>query len=222
MIDLQKWNGQELHSFHTRGVVFEIPRSTDGYFLLHRCSECGGCCRPPLLKRIMLTYADMIRLSQHFGYSSIDEFRAKECVKVEFKFLAGAPLKESTASGLCLKMNSEERSEDSVSGRPLRCRFLNENNSCSIYSVRPSPCRIWPYEVRFRPNPNKPSGMDITALYLSQKDVECKGFIEKRTIKRWLLREPALETSRYIMEMQETINRGLYEQTMVKFTTPAP
>jgi len=64
--------------------------------------------------------------------------------------------------------------------------------------------------------------MDITALYLPQKDVECRGFIEKRTIKRWLLREPALETSRYIMEMQETINRGLYEQTMVKFTTPAP
>ena len=67
-------------------MTFGLPRKTDGQYLLHRCAGCAGCCRPPLLKRLLLSYADMLRLSKHFGCASVQEFRDKECVPVEFRF----------------------------------------------------------------------------------------------------------------------------------------
>jgi Fe-S-cluster containining protein len=163
------------------------------------------------LKRLLLTYADMGRLSKHFGYASLEEFRAKECVPVEFRFLGNAPMTIATASGWCLKRTKEETSEDASQGRPLQCRFLNAENRCSIYSVRPSPCRIYPYDVSYKTAPAMPHGMDIYATYVTQNDVDCKGFIAKKTIPMWLLKEPAREITRHLVEMQETVKQGFYE-----------
>lgn len=206
---MQKIGRQEVYPVRVLGVTFRIPRSTDGRLLLHRCAGCGGCCRPPFLKRLLLTYADMILLSKHLGYSSLDEFMKNECLKVEFKQHGGPsggnPLLVTTVSGWCLKRTEDERPEDSASGKPLWCRFLSADNICTIYPVRPSPCRIWPYDVRAL---NK----EINAFYSPQNDVQCQGFLEKRNPKRQLLTQPALEIKRHLAEVEETIKRGLYEE----------
>jgi Fe-S-cluster containining protein len=154
----------------------------------------------------------MVRLSKHFGYGSLEEFRAKECVPVEFKFPGNAPMTITTASGWGLKRTKEETSEDASNGKPLQCRFLTADNRCSIYPVRPSPCRIYPYDVLYKTDPKMPHGMDIHATYVTQNDVECKGFITKETIPMWLLNEPAQAITRHLVEMQETVKQGFYEQ----------
>lgn len=167
---------------------------------------------PLLLKRLLLTCADMVRFSKHFGYSSLEEFRTKECVKAEIRFLGNTPMTAITASGWSLKRSNEETSEDASNGKPLQCRFLTADNHCSIYPVRPSPCRIYPYHVTYKLDPKMPVGMDIYATYVTQDDVKCQGFIEKRTIPRWLLKQPAREITRHLVEMQETVEKGFYEQ----------
>jgi Fe-S-cluster containining protein len=161
------------------------------------------------LKRILLTYADMIRLSAHLGYSSLDEFRKNECLKVEFKDYGSPstrlPPTVTTISGWCLKRSRDEKPEDSANGKPLRCRFLTTDNICTIYPARPSPCRIWPYSI-------KTLDKEINAFYSPQNDVQCQGFLEKRNPKRQLLTQPALEIKRHLVEVEDTIKRGLYEE----------
>jgi Fe-S-cluster containining protein len=161
----------------------------------------------------------MVRLNKHFGYESLEEFRAKECVPATIRFLVGERppanvllySRIATASGWCLKRTNDESSEDAGNGKPLRCRFLTADNRCSIYSVRPSPCRIFPYDIAYKTDSKMPHGMDIHATYAPQNDVDCKGFVAKRTISMWLLKQPAREITQHFLEMEETVKKGLYE-----------
>ncbi len=151
----------------------------------------------------------MVRISQRLGYSSLDDFRKNECLKVVFHESSGPPgslpLTSSTVSGWCLKRSVDEAPEDSASGKPLRCRFLNPDNLCTIYPVRPSSCRIWPYAY------GSVNG-EVKVVYCSQNDVECKGFLEKNRTKKQILAQPALEIKRHLAEVQETIERGLFQE----------
>lgn len=88
------------------------------------CWGCGNCCRGDGFVRLRPGEAE--RIAEYLGYSLI-EFTQK------FTRLGAG------RSGLIL----EGKGDDSA------CVFLNSDNSCAVYPVRPQQCRDFPYEWNY-------------------------------------------------------------------------
>jgi len=180
-------------------VVFHIPFNGTNY-LMFKCRRCGSCCRGQRWEALLLTMGDVKRLSKALGYSSMSEFLDRECVFMEvsepkevYPLIEGPPVKARYA-GFYLKRFDGEDEETAL--KPHACRFVTEDNLCSIYEARPVVCRKFPYTTY------REEGL-THAYYVNVPFSNCPGYREKRHLKRkWLTPwvKPLLEADREILE----------------------
>jgi len=185
-------------------VVFHIPFNGTNY-LMFKCRRCGSCCRGQRLEALLLTMGDVKRLSKALGYSSMSEFLDRECVFTEvgepkevYPLIGGPPVKARYA-GFC---------EETVL-KPHACRFVTEDNLCSIYEARPVVCRKFPYTTY------RVEGL-THAYYVDVPFSNCPGYREKRHLKRkWLAPwvKTLLEADREILE---SLQSGFFMITEVE------
>ena len=164
-------------------MVFHIPFDGSNY-LMFKCRKCGSCCRGQRWEALLLTEADVKRLSKALNYSSMSEFLDKECVYAEVTEprqvypLIGKPPVKATYVGFYLKRFDGENAETVL--KPHACRFLTENNLCTIYEARPVVCRKFPYTTYHQ------EGL-THAYYVNVPSSSCPGYREKRRLKKqWL------------------------------------
>ena len=106
--------------------------------LSFRCTGCGNCCRDPLLP---LTDADLRRILDETGLTP------QRVVKwVTSREIDLAPGSENFVS---LRTGSKVMVLRHTRGH---CRFLGSDNRCTIYSIRPLGCRIFPFDPDFGRN----------------------------------------------------------------------
>ena len=89
------------------------------------CGECSGCsdCCKGMGKTIILDPLDVCRLTQG--------------LHVDFQQLIGSHLELNVVDGVILP-NLLEAGKEEV------CTFLNKEGRCSIHSIRPGVCRLFP------------------------------------------------------------------------------
>jgi Fe-S-cluster containining protein len=181
-------------------MVFHVPHDGSNY-LLFKCRKCGACCRGQRWEALLLTEGDVKRLTKALGYSSMKEFMDKECILAEvtepkevYPLIGGPPVKARYA-GFYLKRFKGENRRTVL--KPHACRFVTEDNLCSIYEARPIVCRRFPYTT-YR---NQQGLTD--AYYVDVPFSTCQGYREKRHIKKqWLTPwvKDLLEGDREILE----------------------
>lgn len=109
---------QEAGQSVSLGVLFNNQNLDLVMDKLFKCKRCGKCCRGPLLEGVAVVPSDVRRISAHLGITR-PEFMTK--------YIA------------------TKRSEyDGVMAYP--CPFVLNGTGCSIYSVRPMTCRIFPLD----------------------------------------------------------------------------
>jgi Fe-S-cluster containining protein len=161
-------------------------------FACHPGISCfGECCRK---LRLMLTPYDVVKLREKLGLSSkdfIDRFTT-----MEFRSPSYAPI-------LFLKMS--EQGEQT-------CPFLS-SEGCSVYSHRPSACRIYPVARATRYH--GVHGVLLESFFLV-KEAHCRGFEEnvEWSVRDWLKDQGLEEYHRFNDEwtrilMNPRLKKGL-------------
>lgn len=105
------------------------------HLLGFRCTGCGNCCKEPLLP---LTDADVRRISRRTGDPAADIVRwvDKDGIDMDDEPEAFAILRQ----GKRVMVLRHERGG---------CRYLGDDNRCTIYTSRPLGCRIYPFDPDF-------------------------------------------------------------------------
>ena len=105
------------------------------HLLGFRCTGCGNCCKEPLLP---LTDADVRRISRKTGDTASDIVRwvDREGIDMDDEPEAFVVLRQ----GKRVMVLRHERGG---------CRYLGEDNRCTIYSSRPIGCRVYPFDPDF-------------------------------------------------------------------------
>ncbi len=100
--------------------------------LKFRCTGCGNCCKEPLLP---LTDADVRRITGHTGdpASEVVRFVDRDAIDMDDEPEAFASLRQ----GKRVMILRHERGG---------CRYLDDDDRCSIYEARPLGCRIFPFD----------------------------------------------------------------------------
>ncbi len=187
-------------------LTFHIPFDGQNY-LMFKCAKCGWCCHHQPQNPLLLTWQDAKRISRFLGYKSVNQFLEKECLWLEAQrekvyFSVSLPPLKVSYAGFFLKRFPEENEE--TARKPHPCRFLNENNRCSIYPVRPAVCVKAPYTV-FR----QPDGFH--AYYSHVPWSQCRGYRAKKRVKlQWLSPwvNPLIRTCH---EIWETVRLGMMQ-----------
>jgi len=210
---LTQWlkSGKRLRDVKVRigQVVFHIPYDGQNH-LLFKCRRCGACCRGQRWEALLLTEGDVKRLSKALGYSSMSEFLDKECVHAEvtepkevYPLIGKQPLK-ATYAGFYLKRFEGENKETVL--KPHACRFVTEDNLCSIYQARPVVCRKFPYTTYH-------DGDVIHAYYVNVPFSACLGYREKRHLKRKWLAPLVKDFIQADKEIRESVQSGFFMVT---------
>ncbi len=105
------------------------------HLLGFRCTGCGNCCKDPLLP---LTDADVRRIARTTGDGAADIVRwvDRDGIDMDDEPEAFAMLRQ----GKRVMVLRHERGG---------CRYLGDDNRCTIYSSRPIGCRIYPFDPDF-------------------------------------------------------------------------
>lgn len=103
--------------------------------LKFRCTGCGNCCKEPLLP---LTDADVRRISKHTGDDPGDivRFVDRNAIDMDDEPESFAMLRQGRR---VMILRHQEGG----------CRYLGEDERCSIYGARPLGCRIFPFDPTF-------------------------------------------------------------------------
>ena len=128
----------EIISPRIPGIAF-VPENIEKLLSFSKCRRCGKCCRPHSQitdhPGIIVADSELTIISKHTKYS-LKALRKRAKVNTNADYEVGARY------------------------LPLPCTFYNQNErSCTIYSYRPSICRIYPVS-------NSPEG-DVTV------DLQC-------------------------------------------------
>ena len=103
-------------------------------YLKFRCTGCGNCCRRTT---VMVTDEDVRRLEQGTGLP------AREFVR----FVGESDVELEKRSPWWIRVG-KRRALLALQHRPGgACRFLDEDNRCTVYEHRPVTCREHPFEV---------------------------------------------------------------------------
>lgn len=104
-------------------------------FLRFRCTSCGNCCKEPLLP---LNDLDVARLAAHTGDSplKIVSWVTRHQIAMDDEPEAFVRLKQGKRVMV-------------LGHRRGACRYLGEDNRCSVYTARPSGCRVFPFDSTF-------------------------------------------------------------------------
>jgi Fe-S-cluster containining protein len=110
-----------------------LPIVRGAEHLRFRCTSCGVCCRT---YRAAVTHHDLTRLVRAIGgrAGELVEFLAPDAVD-----MTGEP---ETFVEL-----GEGRRMMVLAQHAGACRFLNADNRCTVYSARPSDCRLFPFDL---------------------------------------------------------------------------
>jgi Fe-S-cluster containining protein len=127
----------------TRHRVFVRSRDvTKAHRLLgFRCTSCGNCCKDPLLP---LTDADVKRIAAHTG-DEPSEF-------VKWVDRHGIEMDDEPEGFVSLRQGKRVMVLKHERGG---CRYLGDDNRCTIYSARPLGCRIFPFDPTFNKKDGK-------------------------------------------------------------------
>lgn len=104
-------------------------------YLKFRCTGCGNCCKDPLLP---LTDADILRIQARTGDSAADIVRwvDRQGIDMDDEPEAFAMLRQGKRVMVLRHENGG-------------CRYLGDDNRCTIYSSRPLGCRVYPFDPEF-------------------------------------------------------------------------
>jgi Fe-S-cluster containining protein len=104
-------------------------------YLKFRCTGCGNCCKDPLLP---LTDADVRRIQARTGDAAADIVRwvDRQGIDMDDEPEAFAMLRQGKRVMVLRHENGG-------------CRYLGDDNRCTIYSSRPLGCRIYPFDPEF-------------------------------------------------------------------------
>jgi Fe-S-cluster containining protein len=100
--------------------------------ILIRCKRCGECCR--YCNPISLDDEECNAVARHLGMSDYSFKERYIDVLSNIDALTNPKKDESKEGDLAIKKNRE-----------MHCPFYDEVIGCSIYEVRPTACRIFPY-----------------------------------------------------------------------------
>ncbi len=110
-------------------------------FLKFRCTSCGNCCKDPLLP---LTDADIKRITRHTGEATHELVRWVD--------RNGIDMDEEPEAFVLLRQGKRVMVLRHERGG---CRYLGEDDRCTIYGARPLGCRIFPFDPSFDPETRK-------------------------------------------------------------------
>ncbi|MEZ4227716.1 MAG: YkgJ family cysteine cluster protein [Polyangiaceae bacterium] len=105
-------------------------------FLKFRCTGCGNCCKEPLLP---LNDVDLSRLVDHTGESPlrIVKWVTRHEIAMEDEPEAFIRLRQGKRVMV-------------LGHRRGRCRFLGADDRCTVYTERPTGCRVFPFDPEFK------------------------------------------------------------------------
>lgn len=130
--------------FSVSGVVFHIPKlEREGLYVLWKClwPDCHNCCERQ--GRLPLTKDDLVLLSGRLGYGSQSEFLRKETQISTWQEQETVGNLITTLTMISLKRKGDETPEDD--GKPIRCRFLNDEGACNVHPDKPGVCWLYPF-----------------------------------------------------------------------------
>jgi len=190
-------------------MVFHLPFDGKKY-LMFKCVKCGYCCRH--LLNLPLTFQDISRLSKGLNYPDTSTLLDKECVYGEIKSDRVYPLIQFppfAVRGMTWFLKRFEGENEETLNKPAGCRFLTEDNLCSIYPCRPSVCRKSPYTLY------KVDGT-YHAYYIAEERSECQGYKEKPKPKlKWLTPWVGSLIQGY-EEVVESLETGVFKLTEIR------
>ena len=104
-------------------------------YLKFRCTQCGNCCKDPLLP---LTDSDIKRIVRHTGEPT------RELVRWVDR--NGIDMDDEPEAFVVLRQGKRVMVLKHEGGG---CRYLGSDDRCTIYGSRPLGCRIFPFNPRF-------------------------------------------------------------------------
>ena len=111
-------------------------RAPGAQFLKFRCTGCGSCCKEPLLP---LTDADVRRISERTRDSAADI--------VKWVDKGGIDMDDEPEAFATLRQGKRVMVLRHENGG---CRYLGDDNRCTIYTSRPLGCRVYPFDPDFK------------------------------------------------------------------------
>ena len=116
--------------------LIETKRVAPGEkFLKFRCTQCGNCCKDPLLP---LTDSDIKRITRHTGEPSSDLVRWVD--------RNGIDMDDEPEAFVMLRQGKRVMVLRHEGGG---CRYLGSDDRCTIYGQRPLGCRVFPFDPSF-------------------------------------------------------------------------
>ena len=100
-----------------------------------RCTGCGNCCKDPLLP---MTDADLRRITERTGDAPADIVRFVDRNAID--------MDDEPEAFLTLKQGKRVMILRHQGGG---CRYLGDDNRCTIYGARPLGCRIFPFDPAY-------------------------------------------------------------------------
>lgn len=101
-------------------------------YLKFRCTGCGNCCKDPLLP---LTGEDVRRISRHTGDAPTEIVRWVD--------RHGIDMDDEPEAFVRLRQGKRVMVLRHQNGA---CRYLGDDDRCSIYTARPLGCRVYPLD----------------------------------------------------------------------------
>lgn len=106
----------------------------------HECHGCSKCCSSDMGQSILLDPLDVYRLMHGLG-RDFDSLIFRE---LELSLVDGLIQPHMRMSGKSAPVYENGSDEPVVHDIPVGCQFLSEDGRCSIHSIRPGICRLFP------------------------------------------------------------------------------
>jgi hypothetical protein len=183
-------------------VIFHIPTlTTEKMYVLWDClwPECHNCCEKQ--GRLPLTVRDIEMISEKLQYTK------KEFIDRETRMSSWTEEGPSGDVSTSISMISLKRIEDETDdqdGKPLTCRFLDEEGYCKLHPQRPGCCQLYPFASWVTIMNGKPQ---VHATF--QFDGRCPGFYLSNSLED--MAEVMKRYSKLIIEYNNDVNRTTRE-----------
>jgi uncharacterized protein len=185
-------------------VIFHIPKlSNDDLFVLWNClwPDCHNCCEKQ--GRLPLTKDDLYSLKNKLNYRSINEFLDKETKISSWNEPGSYGNLITHLTMISLKRKVNETDEED--GKPIKCRFLDNQGSCQIQEGKPGVCWLYPFASWMESYNNRPL---VHATF--QFTGDCPGFYLSKTIEDMMpvLQDYSSKIYNFNMSTNRTIREG--------------